>query len=175
MKKKTVKKAPAKKKKPAENTGLARRIQVLEDIEAIKQLKAEYADACDDMYNPRRMRDLFTKDAVWDGEKEGFGKYVGLDEVCGFFAAAKDSLKFGVHFFLQPRIKIKSKTEAEGVFYLWQTSTMVSGKDIFLAGKEYDTYRKENGKWKMSKMILELFYAVDITQGWKGDKRSGLK
>jgi hypothetical protein len=174
MKKKPVKKAPAKKK-PSEAAGLARRIQILEDIEAIKQLKAEYADACDDMYNPKRMRDLFTKDAVWDGEKEGFGKYVGLDAVCGFFAGAKDALKFGVHYFLQPRIKIKSKTEAEGVFYLWQTSTMVSGKDIFLTGKEYDTYRKENGKWKMSKMILELFYAVDITQGWKGDKRSGLK
>ncbi len=28
---------------------LAKRVQALEDIEAIKQLKAEYADACDDM------------------------------------------------------------------------------------------------------------------------------
>lgn len=178
MKKKPAKKttkAPVKKKAPAKKLSLARRVEMLEDIEAIKRLKAEYADACDDMYNPERMRDLFTKDAVWDGEKEGFGKYVGLDAVCGFFAGAKDALKFGVHYFLQPRITIKSKTEAEGIFYLWQTSTMASGKDIFLAGKEYDTYRKENGKWKMSKMILELFYAVDITQGWKGDKRSGLK
>jgi hypothetical protein len=154
---------------------LARRVQMLEDIEAIKQLKAEYADACDDLYNPKRMRDLFTQDAVWDGEKEGFGKYVGLDAVCGFFGAAKDSLKFGVHYFLQPRIKIKSETEAEGIFYLWQTSTMVSGKDIFLAGKEYDKYRKEKGVWKMSHMVLELFYAVDITKGWKANRRSGLE
>jgi len=106
---------------------LAKRVQKLEDIEAIKQLKAEYADACDDLYNPKRMRDLFTKDAVWDGEKEGFGKYVGIDEVCNFFDGAKNSLLFGVHFFLQPRIKILSDTEAEGVFYLWQTSTMKSG------------------------------------------------
>ncbi len=51
---------------------LERRVQILEAIEAIKQLKAEYADACDDMYNPPHA-DLFTKDAVWDGEKEGFG------------------------------------------------------------------------------------------------------
>jgi hypothetical protein len=154
---------------------LAKRVQKLEDIEAIKQLKAEYADACDDMYNPKRMRDLFTKDAVWDGEKEGFGKYVGLDEVCGFFDGAKNSLLFGVHFFLQPRIKILSDTEAEGVFYLWQTSTMKSGKDIFLAGLEFDKYRKENGKWKMSHMTLKLFYAADIKQGWKDDKLCGLK
>lgn len=154
---------------------LAKRVQRLEDIEAIKQLKAEYADACDDMYNPTRMRDLFTHDAIWDGEAEGFGKHVGLDAVCQFFAGAKDSLLFGVHYFLQPRIKILSDTEAEGVFYLWQTSTMASGKDIFLAGLEFDKYRKENGKWKMSYMRLKLFYAVDIKLGWKGDKRSGLK
>jgi hypothetical protein len=154
---------------------LAKRVQRLEDIEAIKQLKAEYADACDDMYNPKRMRDLFTKDAVWDGESEGFGKYVGIEEVCKFFDGAKNTLLFGVHFFLQPRIKILSETEAEGVFYLWQTSTMASGKDIFLAGLEFDKYRKENGKWKMSNMRLKLFYAADIKQGWKADKMCGLK
>lgn len=154
---------------------LERRVQILEDIEAIKQLKAEYADACDDMYNPKRMPDLFTKDAVWDGEKEGFGLYTGIDEVCGFFDGAKETLKFGVHWFLQPRIKILSETEAEGVWYLWQTSTMGNGKDIFLAGLEFDKYRKEDGVWKMSRMELKLFYAADIKQGWKDDKLCGLK
>jgi hypothetical protein len=154
---------------------LAKRIQVLEDIEAIKQLKAEYSDACDDMYNPARMRELFTEDAVWDGEEDGFGKHVGLDAICTFMEGAKDSLTFGVHYFLQPRIKILSETEAEGIFYLWQTSTMINGKDIYIAGKEFDKYRKENGKWKMSHMRLKLFYAADIKQGWKDDKMSGLK
>ena len=154
---------------------LERRVQILEDIEAIKQLKAEYADACDDMYNPERMKDLFTKDAVWDGEKEGFGKHVGLDAICKFMTEVKDGLQFGVHWFLQPRIKLTSETEAEGVWYLWQTSTMASGKDIFLSGLEFDKYRKDNGVWKMSYMELKLFYAVDIKLGWKDDKRSGLK
>jgi hypothetical protein len=154
---------------------LAKRVQVLEDIEAIKQMKAEYADACDDKYHPGRMRGLFTKDAVWDGEKEGFGLHEGIDAVCAFMDGAKDSLLFGVHFFLQPRIKIISETEAEGVFYLWQTSTMANGKDIFLAGQEFDKYRKEDGVWKMSRMELKLFYAADIKQGWKEDKMCGLK
>lgn len=153
---------------------LEKRVQALEDIEAIKQLKAEYADACDDMYNPERMKDLFTHDAVWDGEKEGFGRHEGLDAVCKFMGEVKNGLTFGVHWFLQPRITMISETEAKGTWYLWQTSTMANGKDILLAGKEYDTYRKENGTWKMSSMILELFYAADIKQGWKDDKRNGL-
>ena len=37
---------------------VAKRIQALEDLEAIKRLKAEYASACDDKYNPERMRML---------------------------------------------------------------------------------------------------------------------
>jgi len=61
------------------------------------------------------------------------------------------------------------------VFYLWQTSSMANGKDIFLSGLEFDKYRKENGKWKMSHMTLKLFYAADIKQGWKDDKLCGLK
>ncbi len=154
---------------------LERRIQILEDIEAIKQLKAEYSDACDDMYNPERMKDLFTQDGIWDGEKEGFGKHVGLDAICKFMGEVKDGLKFGVHYFLQPRIKILSETEAEGVWYLWQTSTMASGKDIFLTGMEYDKYRKENGVWKMSYMGLKLFFAAEINTGWKDNKRNGLE
>ena len=153
---------------------LEKRVKRLEAMEAIKHLKAEYADACDDMYNPERMKDLFTRDSVWDGEKEGFGKYVGIDEVCGFFAEAPNSLKFGVHWFLQPRLEIISDTEAKGVWYLWQTSTMASGKDIFLAGQEFDEYKIEDGKGKLSRMELKVFYAADINVGWKDDKKNGL-
>jgi hypothetical protein len=86
----------------------------------------------------------------------------------------KNGLTFGVHWFLQPRIKIISDTEAEGSWYLWQTSTMASGKDILLAGMEYDKYRKEDGVWKMSYMELKLFYAADIKKGWKDDRLNGL-
>ncbi len=67
------------------------------------------------------MRDLFTEDAVWGGEKGGFGKHEGLDAVCAFFGAAKDILTLGVHWCLQPRIKMLSDTEAEGTWYLWQS------------------------------------------------------
>ncbi len=100
---------------------------------------------------------------------------MGIDDICKFIDDVKDGLKFGVHWFLQPRIKIISETEAEGAWYLWQTSTMGNGKDIFLAGKEYDKYRIEDGKWKMSYMELKLFYAADIKQGWKDNKLNGLK
>jgi hypothetical protein len=54
---------------------LERRVRALEDIEAIKQLKYRYADACDRGYDANALADLFTEDAVWDGGL--FGRYEG--------------------------------------------------------------------------------------------------
>ena len=41
---------------------LAERLQVLEDIEAIKRLKARYCAQCDDGYNPDGIASLFVED-----------------------------------------------------------------------------------------------------------------
>ena len=58
---------------------LERRVRALEDIEAIKQLKYRYADACDRGYDADALADLFTEDAVWDGGL--FGRYEGREAI----------------------------------------------------------------------------------------------
>ena len=45
---------------------LEARIQTLEDTNAIRNLKARYAELCDDNYNPDGIAALFVEDAVWD-------------------------------------------------------------------------------------------------------------
>ena len=54
---------------------LEQRITRLEDIEAIKQLKARYCEICDDMHNPDRVTSVFAEDAIW--ESPDFGKAEG--------------------------------------------------------------------------------------------------
>ena len=44
---------------------LARRITVLEDIEAIKKLKARYCAVCDNDHNPDDIVKLFAEDGIW--------------------------------------------------------------------------------------------------------------
>ncbi len=52
--------------------GLEQRINRLEDLEAIKQLKARYCEICDDDHNPDRITSIFDKDGVWEaGESAG--------------------------------------------------------------------------------------------------------
>ena len=46
-------------------TNVEARLRTLEDIEAIRHLKARYCAACDDDHNPQRLAPLFAEDAVW--------------------------------------------------------------------------------------------------------------
>ncbi len=54
---------------------LERRVQRLEDIEAIRVLKARYCAACDDDHNPDTLGPLFAADAIW--EATGVGRAEG--------------------------------------------------------------------------------------------------
>ncbi len=47
------------------------RLRRLEDIEAIRQLKARYCQACDDDHNADRVAALFIADGLWEGTNIG--------------------------------------------------------------------------------------------------------
>jgi hypothetical protein len=145
---------------------LEERIQRLEDIEAIKKLKARYAAVCDDKYNPEEAIKLFTEDAVWDGG-EDFGVHKGTDAIKEFFADVSRNLTFAVHYFLQPNIKVNENGEtASAKWYLWQAATTGDGAAVWVSGLEHDKYRKINGQWLMSEMKLELFFMTPYEDGW---------
>ena len=50
---------------------LEKRITVLEDIEAIKKLKARYCAICDEDHNPAKITALFAPDGIWEGAGVG--------------------------------------------------------------------------------------------------------
>jgi hypothetical protein len=51
---------------PARLERLEQRLQVLEDAEAIRNLKARYAAFCDSQYDADGIAMLFTEDALWE-------------------------------------------------------------------------------------------------------------
>ena len=83
---------------------LERRIQVLEDIEAIKKLKHSYCAYCDDQYDADALADLFVEDAVWDGRERG--RNDGREAIRAFFRNAPNRLPFAIHMVLNPIIEV---------------------------------------------------------------------
>ena len=56
---------------PAQLERIERRLQLLEDAEAIRNLKARYAALCDNQYDAEGIANLFTEDAVWESPRLG--------------------------------------------------------------------------------------------------------
>ena len=74
---------------------LEKRLQALEDAEAIRNLKAEYAALCDDHYNADGIAALFAQDAVW--ESPSLGRYEGREAIRKFFKGAGEIFSFAIH------------------------------------------------------------------------------
>ena len=160
---------------------LQRRIQVLEDVEAIKRLKAEYAHAADAKYTADHQRkpqsdldryarvqaDLLTEDAVWDGRPQ-WEHSVGRE---AFYEIARTSVwSMATHYFTMPHIAVDGD-DAAGTWYLWQTGTMTAGnRAMIMSAVTADTYRRVDGRWLIAKTVFTLRYLTPIDVPWSGTK-----
>jgi len=153
---------------------LAKRIQRLEDIESIKDLKALYAEICDDKYNPKRMADLFTEDAVWDGGKH-FGVYHGRNAIVEYFAGISDKIVFARHYFVQPRLNVDGSNVATGRWYMWMVATFAGNKAVFFAGIEDEVYQKVNGRWHFKELKLHSDFITPYEEGWHKSPFGGIE
>ena len=146
---------------------LAARIQRLEDIEAIKQLKARYCSLCDDGYDADALAELFTEDAVWDGG--ALGVAVGREQIRRFFENTPKVMPFAVHMVTNPSIEIEGDS-ARGRWYLFQAATFKPADSAIWGSARYDEeYVRCDGEWKFRSLRLESRFWTPYAEGW--DKR----
>lgn len=140
---------------------LETRIQWLVDIEQIKQLKARYAIACDNDYEPDTLADLFMEDAVWDG---GFmGRAETREGIREFFANASSLVGFAVHGVGTPLIEIDGD-RASGRWYLHQPMVMKGTELAYWFCAQYeDEYVRTTEGWKFKhvNIIARAFTPYD--------------
>ena len=148
---------------------LAARLDRLEAIEAIRVLKARYADVCDTGYDPVRMRPFFTEDAVWDGGPR-FGRHEGVDAICEFFAGVSSQITWALHYMIAPVIEVADDGEAAtGSWYLLEPCTMATDEGpraMLLMGRYADRYRKEPDGWKFTEVRLDAQTITPLDEGW---------
>ena len=144
---------------------LSQRLQVLEDTEAIKRLKARYCAFCDDGYDPDGIASLFTEDGVWDSG-DTFGKCEGAAAIRKFFTGAPKQLPFALHYVMNPIIEVNGDT-ATGTWYLFQACTFAKGNQaVWGAAKYEEQYTKVNGEWKFRHLSVASQFWTPFEEGW---------
>ena len=143
---------------------LGQRIQTLEDIEAIKKLKARYCAGADER-DEEKFVGCFTEDAIWDGGS--FGRYEGREAIQKFFHSIPKILGFAIHYVMNPRIEVNGD-KATGNWYLLEPCTMLEGGEqaVWGVAKYEEEYVKVNGEWKMQNLILAPECWTPFDQGW---------
>lgn len=143
---------------------LERRIQILEDIEAIRKLKARYADACDRDYDADTLASLFAPDAIWDGGS--FGRYEGREAIRQFFQGVSNDIPFAMHYMINPIIEVNGDT-ATGKWHLFQTCTFSENNQAIFGAARYDEeYRRHDGEWLFWRLKLTSSFWTPYEEGW---------
>ena len=124
---------------------LQRQLTVLQDIEAIKRLKAEYCDICDDGHNQDRITSIFAEDGAWEGVGVAYAK--GHAELRGLFKNFEERISFSQHNVFNPRIEVNGN-EARGHWYFLGAFTFRDKRQLWLAARYEEDYVKVGGEWK---------------------------
>jgi hypothetical protein len=155
-----------------DDADLKQRITTLEDIDAIKRLKAEYCDICDDDHNQDRIVMIFADDGIW--ESKGIGRSQGHAEIRKLFKSFQERISFSQHNIFNPRIEVKGN-EAHGIWYFMGPFTFrKSNRQAWLAARYEDDYVKLNGVWKFKHLRAIGRMTAPSENGWASKSRVNL-
>lgn len=138
---------------------LAERLQVLEDIEAIKQLKARYCQLCDDDHNPPALTELFVPEGVWEATVSG--RHEGSAAIHDFFAGMRASgrIRHSAHHAINPLINVAGDV-ATGHWRLIMlyTANVEPPLPSFyrIIGWYRETYARTSDGWRFNTLFCQV-------------------
>ncbi|MDX2274546.1 MAG: nuclear transport factor 2 family protein [Hyphomonadaceae bacterium] len=140
---------------------LAARIERLEAIEEIKQLKARYFRSID-RRDTATLETLFTDDVEIDYEGGTYRwQLQGASALIEALRAAFNPRSVACHTGHTPEIFMKSATEATGHWYL--TDVMISREQKLITSGSalyLDTYRKTADGWRIARSTYKRIYEI---------------
>jgi uncharacterized protein (TIGR02246 family) len=133
----------------------------VDDIEAIKQLKARYFRFMD-AKDWAAMREVFADDVVMDTTAAGGRLVTGANE----FVAGLTEILAGavtVHQGHMPEIELTSTTTATGIWALHDIVIWPNGVRLDGYGHYRETYEKVDGRWRIKSSTLTRLH-TDFTR-----------
>jgi ketosteroid isomerase-like protein len=155
---------------------LEARIRRVEDIEAIRKLKATYCDLVDaGLEDPANLEALlahFTADAKLDFGMGAASQHEGLAGARTFFGQlVAPSIRFCMHMIHNSFIEVEGDS-ARGRWYFEVPAVDAgSGKAQWMAGRYLEQYRRERGEWKFAAMTVQWCFIAPYDQGWAAEAR----
>jgi uncharacterized protein (TIGR02246 family) len=135
-------------------------IGVVDDVEAIRQLKARYFRTMDTK-DWQAMRRVFTDDAVIDTTASGGREIAGADEFMSFLQETLAGV-ITAHHGHMPEITLTSASTASGIWALQDMLVWPDGSRMHGYGHYHDTYEKVDGAWLIRTSTLSRLH-MDIT------------
>jgi ketosteroid isomerase-like protein len=132
----------------------------MDDIEAIKQLKARYCRTMDTKDWPA-MRRVFTDDVTMDTTDSGGNVMTGADDFLAFLVQAIGAV-VTVHQCHTPEITLISATSATGIWAMEDLLRFADGSELHGYGHYHETYRAREGDWRISSSTLTRL-RMDLT------------
>lgn len=129
----------------------------MDDIEAIKRLKARYFRLMDTK-DWDGFREVFTDDVVMDTTAAGGGLVRGADEFLVFLKETLDAT-VTVHQGHMPEIDLVSETHATGIWALHDIVIWPDGTRLDGHGHYAETYEKGDRGWQISASTLTRLHA----------------
>ncbi len=154
---------------------LDQRLAVLEDVEAIRKLKARYCAACDDDHNPETLGTLFADDATW--EATNMGRAVGRGAIQAMLGAVGRTgrIRNSAHHAINPIIDVEGDVAAGH----WRLIMLYTAKQpdgslqyLRIIGWYRERYVRVRGAWLFQSLDCHVEehapYALDPRQSGLG-------
>ena len=125
----------------------------MDDIEAIKQLKARYFRSMDTK-DWAAMRQVFTDDVIIDTTQDAGGEAIHGGDVFMTFLQGVIGDVITVHHGHMPEITVTSPTTATGIWAMEAKLRWPDGTEMHGYGHYHETYEKADGAWRIKTLTL---------------------
>jgi hypothetical protein len=161
---------------------LETRLQVFEDVQAIRDCVLRYLDLCDhlDTQTPMdELGDCFTADAFWAGKGArygaSFGGHQGRAAIVTMLGAYRGSeaqpphFRFNAHFLTSEQIRATGPGLADAGWLMLQTSSFsAGGSHLNAASLRLQMQRGTDGRWRIARFETENLLSRPVST-WHSD------
>lgn len=146
---------------------LEKKVRELEAMEDIRKAIVTYARALDEG-RPELLEGLFTDDAMLHTTPWGKPTH-GKEKVIRAFKHYMERFKNPRRYFADEEINVEG--DSANAFSYWLVTQQRDGNSIIGWGTYRWDFRKEEGRWKIARFLIDILTMTTLATGWAGEEK----